>query len=85
MKPYKIYQGKGCKYCNNQGEKGRIAVFEVFSMTPNLEKIIIENLTESAIREETQRQKMLTMLQDGIIKVLKGTTTINEVIKVTKD
>ena len=84
-KPYKIYQGKGCKYCNNQGEKGRIAVFEVFSMTPNLEKIIIENLTESAIREETQRQKMLTMLQDGIIKVLKGTTTINEVIKVTKD
>ena len=83
--PYKIYRGKGCKYCNNQGTKGRVAIFEILSMTHGLEKIIIEHPTENAIKEEALQQGMLTMLQDGIIKILKGVTTVDEVIKATKD
>jgi len=84
-KPYKIYHGKGCKYCNNQGIKGRVAIFEALSVTTELEKIIVEHPTEGAIREESRRQEMMTILQDGIIKAIKGVTTINEVLKATKE
>ncbi len=84
-KPYKIYHGKGCKYCNNQGIKGRVAIFEALSVTTELEKIIVEHPTEGAIREESHRQEMMTILQDGIIKAIKGVTTINEVLKATKE
>lgn len=83
-KPYKIYQAQGCKFCGRKGTKGRIALFEIIIMTPVMEEIIIKKPTEAAIQEEAQRQGMLTMKQDGVLKVLQGVISFEEMIKVVE-
>ena len=83
--PLKIYKGEGCRYCNKSGYKGRIAIFEVLTIENELEEIIIKNPTEAAIREQARKQNMLTLSEDGILKVLKEYTTIEEVLRVTEE
>ena len=82
--PIYIYQPKGCDKCASQGTKGRVAMFEVLVMTRQLEKIIIEKPIESEIIKESQRQGMITMRQDGIIKAIQGTVSFEEVIQTTE-
>ncbi len=84
-KPFKLYHAPGCPACNNKGTKGRIAVFELLLMTKELERIIIEDLTETNILKEADRQKMITMKQDGLIKALQGIASLEEVLKVVED
>ncbi len=79
-----IYEAVGCKECLHKGYLGRIALFEAFEMTPSLEKIIVTNPTEGNIEEEVGNQGMVTIKQDGILKVLKGETTLEEVLKVVE-
>lgn len=76
----KIWQAPGCKFCAQKGTKGRIAIFEALTMTLQLEKIVIEGATEGKIEAEAERQGMITMKQDGIIKVLKGLISFEELI-----
>lgn len=83
-KPYKIYRSAGCKHCGNKGTKGRIALYEMLKMTPQLESIINTNMTESTIEEETRRQGMITMRQDGVIKVLQGVVSFEEMVRVVE-
>jgi len=78
-----IYKPVGCPKCNMKGEKGRIGLFEILKMTPELEQVIIKEPTELKIAEEAKRQGMLTMRQDGILKVLAGETSLEEVLSVT--
>lgn len=80
--PYKLYHGRGCLSCANKGTKGRIAIYEIFPMTKELEKIINENPNEGTLKEEFNRQGLLSMLQDGILKSLQGLTTLEEVMRV---
>ncbi len=82
--PLKIWKTKGCKKCNNSGFSGRIGLFEVLSMTAQLVDIIAKKPSEEEILKEAKRQGMVTMRQDGILKVLNGVTTIEEVIRATK-
>jgi len=82
-KPYEIYEPKGCPECKGKGYIGRVAIFEMLEMTPELEKIILGRLPESEFLEEAKRQKMITLRQDGIIKVLSGLTSLAEVLKET--
>ena len=79
---FKIYKAQGCLKCGGKGTKGRTAVFEILEMTPQLENIIISEPSESKILAESQRQGMVTMLQDGIIKVLEGAIGFEELIQV---
>jgi len=65
--------------------QGRIGIFEVLSMTPSLENIVISHPTETAIQAEAKTQGMISIHQDGIIKVLKGTTTLEEVLRTTEE
>ena len=81
----RVWQAPGCKFCSNKGTKGRIAIFEVLYMTQLLERIIIEGPTESKIVTETVRQGMLTMKQDGFLKVLEGHVSLEEVLEATED
>ena len=84
-KGFKIWEAKGCKKCNNSGFSGRIGMFESLSMTSQLSDIIFKKPTEDEIVKEAKRQEMITIRQDGILKVLKGITTIEEIIRVTKE
>jgi type IV pilus assembly protein PilB len=82
----KIYQGKGCEYCNRTGMRGRVAVFEVVKVTDRMKKIIEEgDIHADSIWEEFYHQGAITMREDGILKVVKGVTTMEEVERATAD
>ena len=80
----KIYTArtKGCKKCGGSGYSGRIGIFEVVEMTQQLSEIILSEPTEENITKELRRQGMITMSQDGFIKVLNGLTTVEQVLQV---
>jgi len=80
-----VWETKGCKKCGNSGFSGRLAVFEVLSMSRQLSDIILEKPSEAKVMEEAKRQGMLTMKQDGILKILAGVTTIEEVLRVAEE
>lgn len=82
---YKAGEGVACKVCNGKGYKGRIAIFEAMEMNDDLEKIVLGEISESALRKETQRQGMVTIYQDGIMKVLRGVTSLEEVLAAAQD
>lgn len=84
-KDMKFYQGKGCEDCGNQGYKGRIAIYESFEIDERVQEIIASKKNnEQLLIEESKKQGMLSMRQDGILKVLKGITTLSEVERVTE-
>jgi len=78
-----LYRSKGCSKCNFIGYSGRIGIFEVFTMTPNIEKIILGNISSSEIMEAARKDGMILMKEDGILKALKGITSLEEVRRVT--
>lgn len=78
-----VFAPKGCKECGGSGFSGRIGIFEVLKMTPELQEIILRDPSEGNIAKEAKRQGMATMRQDGILKVLDGVTTIEEVLRET--
>ncbi len=80
--PEVIYKPKVSADCP-KGTRGRMAVFEVLTMTKELEKIILERPSESSIIEESKRQGMITMRQDGILKILDGKIGLEELLEVT--
>ncbi|KPJ71797.1 hypothetical protein AMJ50_00465 [Parcubacteria bacterium DG_74_3] len=84
-KTLKIWEAQGCKECGNSGFTGRIGLFEVLSMTEQLSEIILKEPSETKIFQEAKRQGMITMKQDGILKVLSGVTTIEEVLRVAEE
>jgi len=84
-KPLAIYTSQGCKECNRSGFTGRIAVFEVLSKSDELSEVILEEPSEIQIAKIAKGQGMVTMQQDGILKVLEGVTTVEEVLRVAEE
>lgn len=74
----------GCAECRGKAYKGRIAIFEVFEMTDEVEKIVLTGLSEAALKEESKRQGMLTMFQDGLLKVIEGMVSLEELLEVAE-
>ena len=83
--PLFIYEAKGCDKCNNTGYAGRAGLYEVLSMNDELAELILTNPVEHLIFQAAQKQGMITMEQEGIIKVLAGETTIEEITRVTTE
>ncbi|MFI5240543.1 MAG: GspE/PulE family protein [Candidatus Saccharimonadia bacterium] len=81
---YTLYKGKGCSECQN-GFKGRMGIYEVFGMTPAMEKLLVAHATTTEIQDQAQKDGMLTMKQDGYLKALAGLTTLEEVARVAAD
>ncbi len=78
-----FYKGKGCDKCLETGYKGRIALIEVLSLSPEIKSLILENAQENRIREEARREGMTTLRENGIKSALVGATTLDEVLRVT--
>ena len=78
-----FFKGKGCQTCNFTGMKGRVALYEVMPVTEDLRTVILKGGQTAEIREMAQSQGMKTLRQAGLIKVLEGTTTVEEVLRVT--
>ena len=80
-----IYKPKGCPKCNGIGYKGRTTVSEVFVIDKDIKEMIFKNEFSTQIRDKAIEKGMLTMAQDGMLKVLEGETTIEEVDRVTEE
>lgn len=80
----KLFRGKGCDKCNSTGYKGRIGIFEVMEVTNEIALLTLENKPASAIEATAVNQGMLTLLQDGYLRVVEGVTTLEEVLRVAK-
>jgi len=78
-----FYKGKGCQVCNFTGMKGRIAIYEVMPISQELRDGILKAAPTAELREVAQAQGMRTLRQAGLQKVIEGTTTVDEVLRVT--
>jgi len=83
-KELQIYQGKGCKICHNTGYSGRVGIYEVLQITKGVRELIVKKNDSDVIAKAAVEEGMTTMFEDGIQKVVKGLTTIEEVMRVTK-
>jgi type IV pilus assembly protein PilB len=75
----------GCEECNHTGYKGRVGIYEVLGNTPLIQKMIVSNATSNQIQDQAITDGMITMQTDGLIKALRGNTTVEEVLRVTKE
>jgi len=80
-----FYAGKGCPTCNFTGMKGRAALFEVMPVTAEIRDLIATGAPAAAIREVARHQGMRTLRESGLQRLLDGTTTTDEVLRVTAD
>lgn len=78
-----IYEPGGCAACDHIGYHGRIAVFELLVMGEEFEETILKEVSEVTMRKIAEKEQMITMQQDGILKVISGTTTLREVENAT--
>lgn len=81
----KLPQAKGCPVCSFTGYKGRIGIFEAFLIDEMMEQFILTSPSISALRKKAMIEGMILMRGDGLLKVLRGVTTIEEVERVTKE
>ena len=82
VRPTEVWGAVGCEACNNTGYKGRLGVFEAILADKVIEDIIRENPSEREIRQAAAIQKIITMKQDGMLKIFKGITTFEELERV---
>ena len=77
-----FYHGRGCAECNNTGYRGRIAIFELLTITPEIKKLIAERAESNFILKAATENGMVTLLQDALKRAFQGQTTLEEVLRV---
>ena len=82
--PINIARGKKCAECNDTGYKGRVGIFEILKSSSKINDLILKERPSQEIVTQAQSEGMIMIKQDGYLKVLKGITTIEEVIRVTE-
>jgi general secretion pathway protein E len=80
-----LWHARGCSQCANTGYIGRISILEMLPMTDSLRSLVMKHATATDLRGEAIREGMLTMYEDGLRKALKGITTFEEVLRVTRE
>lgn len=85
QQPIKLYKGAGCNECGGTGYLGRIGIYEVLPMTSAISQLVLERATAQKIEEQALKEGMMTLLQDGYMKVIEGITTLEEVLRVAED
>lgn len=80
-----LYKGKGCSVCHNTGYSGRVGIFEILEMTESIENLVVKKADATTISKKAIEEGMTTMLEDGLEKVKGGETTLEEVLRVTKE
>ena len=78
-----FFKGHGCDTCGGTGLKGRQGLYEVMFLTPTIKKLVMQNCDVQVLREGAISEGMLTLRMDGWLKVLKGVTTLDQVIRET--
>jgi type IV pilus assembly protein PilB len=77
-------RGKGCNHCNKKGYRGRQGIYELMTMTPQVREMAFKGESTLNVRKMARKQGMRTLFEDGIIKAIRGITTIEEVLRITQ-
>jgi type IV pilus assembly protein PilB len=77
-------KGKGCQNCNRTGYRGRMGIYELLTMTSQIREMTFKGEPTQTIRKMARKQGMHTLFEDGMIKALKGLTTLEEVLRITQ-
>ncbi|HVS33017.1 MAG TPA: type IV-A pilus assembly ATPase PilB [Thermoanaerobaculia bacterium] len=80
---FKVYKGRGCDKCNNTGYKGRVALIEVMTINDDLRELILAGGTAIDIKKKAAESGMISLRRSGLIKIMDGVTTIEEVVRET--
>lgn len=80
----RVYKGQGCKNCRNTGYAGRVGLFEILEISKEIRKLITERSDADVIAQQAIKEGMISMLDDGLLKVSKGITSIEEILRVTR-
>jgi type II secretory ATPase GspE/PulE/Tfp pilus assembly ATPase PilB-like protein len=83
--PPVVYRGKGCQRCLGTGYRGRQGIFEMMMVTDDIRTMIVENASARELRRVANKQGMTSLRDDGFRHVARGSTTVEEVLRVTKD
>ncbi len=84
-KKISFYRPGGCSRCRQEGYKGRIGIFEVLEMSESISSMVSKRATSDEIEDQAKKEGMMKMIEDGMIKAIQGTTSIEEILRVTKD
>ncbi len=79
-----VYKGKGCDVCHKTGYLGRVGIFEVLEVSPAIQTLITNKATAEEIKKQAVKEGMVTMFDDGLSKVQQGITTVEELLRATK-
>jgi len=85
LKGARFYKGEGCSECNGSGYKGRTGIYELFIMDEKIRGLLVKKVSSAAIRNAAQETGMRTLREDGVAMVLEGLTTVEEVLRETKE
>ena len=77
-------KGKGCNHCNKKGYRGRQGIYELMTMTPQVREMAFKGESTQNVRRLARKQGMRTLFEDGIVKAIRGITTLDEVLRVTQ-
>ena len=81
----KFYRGTGCKLCSQTGYKGRQGIYELFMLDDEIRQLVMQKPDISALRSMARKKGMRLMRDDGWVKVLQGTTSVEELFRVTQE
>jgi len=81
----KFYKGEGCEACGGIGYRGRIGIFEILVVNKDIRTLIVKRASEDKIMEVARSQGMKTLFEDGLLKVMKGITTLEEIMRVIEE
>ncbi len=79
-----VYKGKGCDHCSGTGYRGRVGIFEILSINDTIRDLVMKEATARELKEKAVSLGMRTLRQDGVSKIMKGLTTVDEVLRVTQ-
>jgi type IV pilus assembly protein PilB len=85
FKQLEFFKGEGCEKCSMTGYRGRIGIHEILENTPEISDMIVRHATSQEMQEFAETKGMIVMWQDGFIKAVQGITTIDEILRVSKE
>jgi len=83
LKGIKFFKGNGCAHCNNSGYRGRTGIFEMLVVNEQIRELINDRAPAVALREKGRESGMRVLREDGLLKISRGITTIEEVVRNT--
>lgn len=80
-----FFKAGGCEQCNQEGYKGRVGIYEVLGMDTAIRKLVTQSATSEQIEDQAKENGMITMVEDGFLKMIQGVTSLEEVMRATKE